>query len=69
MGQMKGAVSDAVAFCLHRRNQVQSIPENVRKMPKLPNLSPQAIKHLWIRTALFDKVLDKIVHYLVENSR
>uniref|UniRef100_A0A669PN47 Small G protein signaling modulator 1 n=1 Tax=Phasianus colchicus TaxID=9054 RepID=A0A669PN47_PHACC len=42
--------------------------ENVRKMPKLPNLSPQAIKHLWIRTALFDKVLDKIVHYLVENS-
>uniref|UniRef100_A0A8V5GQ21 Uncharacterized protein n=1 Tax=Melopsittacus undulatus TaxID=13146 RepID=A0A8V5GQ21_MELUD len=44
------------------------IPENVRKMPKLPNLSPQAIKHLWIRTALFEKVLDKIVHYLVENS-
>uniref|UniRef100_A0A669Q1B3 Small G protein signaling modulator 1 n=1 Tax=Phasianus colchicus TaxID=9054 RepID=A0A669Q1B3_PHACC len=42
--------------------------KNVRKMPKLPNLSPQAIKHLWIRTALFDKVLDKIVHYLVENS-
>uniref|UniRef100_A0A8B9RRN1 Small G protein signaling modulator 1 n=1 Tax=Accipiter nisus TaxID=211598 RepID=A0A8B9RRN1_9AVES len=42
--------------------------ENVRKMPKLPNLSPQAIKHLWIRTALFEKVLDKIVHYLVENS-
>lgn len=38
-------------------------------MPKLPNLSPQAIKHLWIRTALFEKVLDKIVHYLVENSR
>uniref|UniRef100_A0A8C8BKE6 Small G protein signaling modulator 1 n=1 Tax=Otus sunia TaxID=257818 RepID=A0A8C8BKE6_9STRI len=37
-------------------------------MPKLPNLSPQAIKHLWIRTALFEKVLDKIVHYLVENS-
>uniref|UniRef100_A0A669PFM1 Small G protein signaling modulator 1 n=1 Tax=Phasianus colchicus TaxID=9054 RepID=A0A669PFM1_PHACC len=46
-----------------------AIPQaNVRKMPKLPNLSPQAIKHLWIRTALFDKVLDKIVHYLVENS-
>lgn len=41
----------------------------MRKVPKLPNLSPQAIKHLWIRTALFEKVLDKIVHYLVENSR
>ncbi|KAF3820772.1 hypothetical protein GH733_005317 [Mirounga leonina] len=42
--------------------------ENVRKLPKMPNLSPLAIKHLWIRTALFEKVLDKIVHYLVENS-
>jgi hypothetical protein len=41
----------------------------VRKLPKLPNLSPLAIKHLWIRTALFEKVLDKVVHYLVENSR
>uniref|UniRef100_A0A7M4EYW9 Small G protein signaling modulator 1 n=1 Tax=Crocodylus porosus TaxID=8502 RepID=A0A7M4EYW9_CROPO len=50
------------------RNQVQGLQENVRKVPKLPNLSPQAIKHLWIRTALFEKVLDKIVHYLVENS-
>ncbi|XP_045309333.1 small G protein signaling modulator 1-like isoform X4 [Leopardus geoffroyi] len=37
-------------------------------MPKLPSPSPLAIKHLWIRTALFEKVLDKIVHYLVENS-
>ncbi|XP_014450273.1 small G protein signaling modulator 1 isoform X6 [Alligator mississippiensis] len=50
------------------RNQVQGLQENVRKVPKLPNLSPQAIKHLWIRTALFEKVLDKIVHHLVENS-
>uniref|UniRef100_A0A8B9XIU5 Small G protein signaling modulator 1 n=1 Tax=Bos mutus grunniens TaxID=30521 RepID=A0A8B9XIU5_BOSMU len=44
------------------------LQENVRKLPKLPSLSPLAIKHLWIRTALFEKVLDKIVHYLVENS-
>lgn len=48
---------------------MQGLQENVRKLPKLPNLSPLAIKHLWIRTALFEKVLDKIVHYLVENSR
>lgn len=52
-----------------RRNQIQGLQENVRKLPKLPNLSPLAIKHLWIRTALFERVLDKIVHYLVENSR
>uniref|UniRef100_A0AAY4BKS6 Small G protein signaling modulator 1 n=1 Tax=Denticeps clupeoides TaxID=299321 RepID=A0AAY4BKS6_9TELE len=38
------------------------------KPSKVPNLSPQAMKHLWIRTALIDKVLDKIVLYLVENS-
>ncbi|XP_034047630.1 small G protein signaling modulator 1 isoform X2 [Thalassophryne amazonica] len=32
------------------------------------NLPPQALKHLWIRTALMEKLLDKIVLYLVENS-
>uniref|UniRef100_UPI00398F3B75 small G protein signaling modulator 1 n=1 Tax=Pristiophorus japonicus TaxID=55135 RepID=UPI00398F3B75 len=42
--------------------------ENVRKPQKMPNLSAQALKHLWIRTALFEKVLDKIVQHLVENS-
>ncbi|CAM9529047.1 unnamed protein product [Bubo scandiacus] len=61
-------VQDLEQLIENARNQVQGIPENVRKMPKLPNLSPQAVKHLWIRTALFEKVLDKIVHYLVENS-
>ncbi|XP_036755065.2 small G protein signaling modulator 1-like [Manis pentadactyla] len=50
------------------RNQIQGLQENVQKLPKLPSLSPLAIKHLWICTALFEKVLDKIVHYLVENS-
>ncbi|XP_057347718.1 small G protein signaling modulator 1-like isoform X1 [Manis pentadactyla] len=53
---------------LNERNQIQGLQENVRKLPKLPSLSPLAIKYLWIRTALFEKVLDKIVHYLVENS-
>uniref|UniRef100_A0A8D0GRZ5 Small G protein signaling modulator 1 n=1 Tax=Sphenodon punctatus TaxID=8508 RepID=A0A8D0GRZ5_SPHPU len=53
---------------LEQRNQVSGYQENVRKVQKLPNLSPQAIKYLWIRTALFEKVLDKIVHHLVENS-
>ncbi|KFV77360.1 Small G protein signaling modulator 1, partial [Dryobates pubescens] len=61
-------VQDLEQLIENARNQAQGIPENARKVPKLPNLSPQAIKHLWIRTALFEKVLDKIVHYLVENS-
>ncbi|XP_074244453.1 small G protein signaling modulator 2 isoform X2 [Saimiri boliviensis] len=30
-------------------------------------LSPQALKHIWVRTALIEKVLDKVVQYLVEN--
>ncbi|XP_040207397.1 small G protein signaling modulator 1 isoform X1 [Rana temporaria] len=50
-----------------KKNQMQGIQESVRKTQRLPNLSPQAIKHLWIRTALIEKVLDKIVLYLVEN--
>lgn len=32
-------------------------------------LSAQAIKHIWVRTALFEKVLDKIVQHIVDNSR
>ncbi|XP_065273805.1 small G protein signaling modulator 1 isoform X2 [Emys orbicularis] len=61
-------VQDLEQLIENTRNQVQGVQENMRKVQKLPNLSPQAIKHLWIRTALFEKVLDKIVHYLVENS-
>ncbi|XP_027554530.1 small G protein signaling modulator 2 isoform X5 [Neopelma chrysocephalum] len=34
---------------------------------KTPVLSPQAIKHIWVRTALIEKVLDKIVQYIVDN--
>ncbi|XP_068095173.1 small G protein signaling modulator 1 isoform X1 [Hyperolius riggenbachi] len=50
-----------------KKNQMHGIQESMRKTQRLPNLSPQAIKHLWIRTALIEKVLDKIVLYLVEN--
>uniref|UniRef100_A0A8L0DMP9 Small G protein signaling modulator 2 n=1 Tax=Oncorhynchus mykiss TaxID=8022 RepID=A0A8L0DMP9_ONCMY len=49
--------------------------ENTRTFPKLQRycrapqpLSAQAIKHIWVRTALFEKVLDKIVQYIVDNS-
>ncbi|XP_069339585.1 small G protein signaling modulator 2 isoform X2 [Eulemur rufifrons] len=34
---------------------------------KAPALSPQALKHIWVRTALIEKVLDRIVQYLSEN--
>lgn len=34
---------------------------------KAPGLSPQALKHIWVRTALIEKVLDRVVEYLVEN--
>ncbi|PNI23432.1 SGSM2 isoform 2 [Pan troglodytes] len=34
---------------------------------KAPALSPQALKHIWVRTALIEKVLDKVVQYLAEN--
>lgn len=36
---------------------------------KAPALSLQALKHIWVRTALMEKVLDKVVQYLVENCR
>ncbi|XP_036455127.1 small G protein signaling modulator 1 [Colossoma macropomum] len=50
-----------------KRSQTLSC-DSSRKLPKLPGLSPQSVRHLWIRTALIEKVLDKIVLYLVENS-
>ncbi|XP_053424482.1 small G protein signaling modulator 2 isoform X2 [Nycticebus coucang] len=34
---------------------------------KAPVLSPQALKHIWVRTALIEKVLDRVVQYLSEN--
>ncbi|EHB08436.1 Small G protein signaling modulator 1 [Heterocephalus glaber] len=66
--ELSHKVQDLEQLIENARNQIQGLQENMRKLPKLPNLSPLAIKHLWIRTALFEKVLDKIVHYLVENS-
>ncbi|XP_026995730.1 small G protein signaling modulator 1 isoform X2 [Tachysurus fulvidraco] len=54
---------------LESKAQVGSYSETSRKFPpRIPGLSPQAVRHLWIRTALIEKVLDKIVLYLVENS-
>ncbi|KAM9793987.1 small G protein signaling modulator 1-like [Syngnathus typhle] len=49
-----------------QNNSSQGIERSRRS--KLNNLPPQALKHLWIRTALLEKLLDKIILYLVENS-
>ncbi|KAM3610600.1 uncharacterized protein V6R79_006465 [Siganus canaliculatus] len=51
-----------------KRSQSLQSQDSLRKMPRLPSLNPQGVKNLWIRAALFEKVLDKIVLYLVENS-
>ncbi|XP_004701265.2 small G protein signaling modulator 1 [Echinops telfairi] len=66
--ELSRKVQDLEQLMESTRSQIQGLQDTARKLPKLPSLSPLAIKHLWIRTALFEKVLDKIVHYLVENS-
>ncbi|XP_072288557.1 small G protein signaling modulator 1 isoform X2 [Eucyclogobius newberryi] len=50
-----------------KRSQSLQSQDSLRKIPRLPSLTPQTVKNLWIRTALFEKVLDKIVLFLVEN--
>uniref|UniRef100_A0A3Q2XQT2 Small G protein signaling modulator 1 n=1 Tax=Hippocampus comes TaxID=109280 RepID=A0A3Q2XQT2_HIPCM len=51
-----------------KRSQSLQSQDSLRRMPRLPSLTPKAMKNLWIRTALFEKVLDKIVLFLAENS-
>uniref|UniRef100_M4AHP5 Small G protein signaling modulator 1 n=1 Tax=Xiphophorus maculatus TaxID=8083 RepID=M4AHP5_XIPMA len=51
-----------------KRSQSLQSQDSLRRMPRLPSLNPPGVKNLWIRTALFEKVLDRIVLYLVENS-
>lgn len=57
----------AVLYFFSKHNN--SLSNERLRQSKLANLPPQAMKHLWIRTALMEKLLDKIVLYLVENSR
>ncbi|XP_044029436.1 small G protein signaling modulator 1 isoform X2 [Siniperca chuatsi] len=70
--------SPAEELC-HKVQELEQLIENSKqnnsslsndrsRQSKLANLPPQALKHLWIRTALMEKLLDKIVLYLVENS-
>ncbi|KGL84486.1 Small G protein signaling modulator 2, partial [Tinamus guttatus] len=53
-----------------RKNQPngqESLKRQGSTTSKTPVLTPQAIKHIWVRTALIEKVLDKIVQYIVDN--
>uniref|UniRef100_A0A8C7EZC3 Small G protein signaling modulator 1 n=1 Tax=Oncorhynchus kisutch TaxID=8019 RepID=A0A8C7EZC3_ONCKI len=50
----------------NRQAQLNNV--SVPKQPRVTNLPPQGLRNLWIRTALMEKLLDKIVMYLVENS-
>uniref|UniRef100_A0A671XPA2 Small G protein signaling modulator 1-like n=1 Tax=Sparus aurata TaxID=8175 RepID=A0A671XPA2_SPAAU len=64
--------SPAEELC-HKVQELEQLIENrsnvvLIRQSKLANLPPQALRHLWIRTALMEKLLDKIVMYLVENS-
>ncbi|KAJ6657901.1 hypothetical protein lerEdw1_001821 [Lerista edwardsae] len=45
----------------------ESLKRQSSTTSKAPALTPQAIKHLWVRTALIERVLDKIVQYIVDN--
>uniref|UniRef100_A0A6Q2Y955 Small G protein signaling modulator 1b n=1 Tax=Esox lucius TaxID=8010 RepID=A0A6Q2Y955_ESOLU len=53
---------------IETNRQAQLNNGSVQKQPRMTNLPPQGLKNLWIRTALMEKLLDKIVLYLVENS-
>ncbi|XP_029940921.1 small G protein signaling modulator 1 isoform X2 [Salarias fasciatus] len=70
--------SPAEELC-HKVQELEQLIENSKqnnsslgndrsRQSKLASLPPQALRHLWIRTALMEKLLDKIVLYLVENS-
>ncbi|XP_077692702.1 small G protein signaling modulator 2 isoform X3 [Eretmochelys imbricata] len=53
-----------------RKNQPngqESLKRQGSTSSKTPVLTLQAIRHIWVRTALIEKVLDKIVQYLVDN--
>ncbi|XP_060612949.2 small G protein signaling modulator 2 isoform X3 [Anolis sagrei] len=45
----------------------ESLKRQSSATSKAPSLTPQAVKHIWVRTALTERVLDKIVQYIVDN--
>uniref|UniRef100_A0A2I3GLQ6 RUN domain-containing protein n=1 Tax=Nomascus leucogenys TaxID=61853 RepID=A0A2I3GLQ6_NOMLE len=47
--------------------ELQQQAEGSEPCGKAPALSPQALKHIWVRAVLIEKVLDRVVQYLAEN--
>ncbi|XP_053223160.1 small G protein signaling modulator 2 isoform X5 [Podarcis raffonei] len=45
----------------------ESLKRQASTTSKAPALTQQAVKHIWVRTALIERVLDKIVQYVVDN--
>lgn len=62
-----------IAHLSHRRTQStgqEALRRQGSSAGRAPQpLSAQAIKHIWVRTALFEKVLDNVVQYIVDNAR
>ncbi|NWQ83783.1 SGSM2 protein, partial [Columbina picui] len=59
---------DFVSFCRKTQPSGQEpLKRQGSATSKAPVLTPQAIRHIWVRTALIEKVLDKIVQYIVDN--
>ncbi|KAI1893375.1 hypothetical protein AGOR_G00123090 [Albula goreensis] len=81
MGKVNSTVAEV---CRKVQEQLQQQAEATRRTQTPPQeplrrqgssagrapqpLSAQAIKHIWVRTALFEKVLDKVIQYVVDNA-
>ncbi|XP_015277398.1 PREDICTED: small G protein signaling modulator 2 [Gekko japonicus] len=69
-GEICKTVQDLLQQVDGRRPQPvgqESLKRQSSATSKAPSLTPQAIKHIWVRTALIERVLDKIVQYIVDN--
>ncbi|XP_076020175.1 small G protein signaling modulator 1 [Genypterus blacodes] len=66
--QLCQKVQEVEQLIENNKQNNSSMSNDRGRQSKLANFPPQALKHLWIRTALMEKLLDKIVLYLVENS-
>ncbi|XP_053940996.1 small G protein signaling modulator 2 isoform X5 [Cuculus canorus] len=69
-GDICKKVQDLLQQVESRKNQLngqEPLKRQGSTTSKTPVLTPQAIKHIWVRTALIEKVLDKIVQYIVDN--
>uniref|UniRef100_A0A8C1NI47 Small G protein signaling modulator 2 n=1 Tax=Cyprinus carpio TaxID=7962 RepID=A0A8C1NI47_CYPCA len=69
IGKVNTTASEICRKVQEQLQQQESLQRQGSSAARAPQpLSVQAIKHIWVRTALFDKVLDKIVQYIVDNA-